>query len=280
MLQEFFPVLEGVPMGDLWVLLAWGLLFMVVWMFALYLLHFKLKNAGIVDFGWAAGLAFLGVFYALKGDGYTPRRYLIGAMVLIWGGRLAWHILSDRILGGKEEDPRYTAIRESWKNYIGIKLFFYFEFQAILCVLLSVPFALLVIDPLQRITGYEWLSFCIWVVAMGGEAIADAQLKAFKSHPDNHGRVCEDGFWYHSRHPNYFFEWLVWMAYFVAAMATDYGAWTMYCPILMLYFLFKVTGIPLTEKHALESRGAEYAEYQKTTSAFVPWFKKSPPPEE
>jgi steroid 5-alpha reductase family enzyme len=39
--------------------------------------------------------------------------------------------------------------------------------------------------------------------------------------------------------------------------------------------LFKVTGIPMTEEQALRSKGEAYREYQKTTSAFVPWFKKS-----
>jgi steroid 5-alpha reductase family enzyme len=219
----------------------------------------------VANFGWASGLAFLGAFYALKGDGYGPRRLLIGTMVFVWGARLAWHIFSDRLLGGKEEAPRYTAIRE----------LFFFVFQALLALLFSVPFALLAIDPLQRITGYEWLGFFIWIAAFGGESIADAQLKAFKSHPDNAGRVCEDGFWYHSRHPNYFFECLIWVSYFVAPLATDYGAWTLYCPVLM-FFLFRVRSIPSTEKHALLSCGDEYAEYQKTTSAFIPWFKKSP----
>src|SRR5262245_9584106 len=97
MMQEFFPVLDAVPMGDLWVLLAWGLLIMAIWMFTLWVLHFKLENAGIVDFGWAAGLGFLGAFYAIKADGYVPRRWLIGAMVLAWSARSAWHHLTANI---------------------------------------------------------------------------------------------------------------------------------------------------------------------------------------
>ena len=42
----------------------------------------------------------------------------------------------------------------------------------------------------------------------------------------------------------------------------------------MLYFLFKVTGIPLTEEYALKSKGEAYREYQRTTSAFVLWFRR------
>jgi len=43
----------------------------------------------------------------------------------------------------------------------------------------------------------------------------------------------------------------------------------------MLQFLLKVTGIPLTEEYAVQSKGEAYREYQRTTSAFIPWFRKS-----
>ena len=43
---------------------------------------------------------------------------------------------------------------------------------------------------------------------------------------------------------------------------------------MILYFLLRVTGIPLTEKCAVESKGDAYRNYQRTTSAFVPWFPK------
>jgi steroid 5-alpha reductase family enzyme len=48
---------------------------------------------------------------------------------------------------------------------------------------------------------------------------------------------------------------------------------TIICPLMMLYLLLKVTGIPLTEKHSLESRGEAYRQYQHTTSQFVPRFR-------
>jgi steroid 5-alpha reductase family enzyme len=43
----------------------------------------------------------------------------------------------------------------------------------------------------------------------------------------------------------------------------------------MLYFLLRVTGIPATEAQALKTRGGDYREYQRTTSAFVPWRPKA-----
>ena len=58
------------------------------------------------------------------------------------------------------------------------------------------------------------------------------------------------------------------------ALASPMGYLALFCPLLMLYFLFKVTGIPATEAQALRSRGEEYRRYQESTSTFVPWFPK------
>ena len=48
-----------------------------------------------------------------------------------------------------------------------------------------------------------------------------------------------------------------------------------FAPAAMLHFLLNVTGIPLTEKLSIKKRGDAYRDYQRTTSAFVPWFKKT-----
>ena len=106
------------------------------------------------------------------------------------------------------------------------------------------------------------------------EAVADAQLARFKADPANKDKVMDQGVWRTSRHPNYFFEALIWWGFFLAALGSPWGWITIICPLLMLWFLLKVTGIPLTEKHSLEKRGEAYREYQRTTSAFIPWFPK------
>ena len=48
-------------------------------------------------------------------------------------------------------------------------------------------------------------------------------------------------------------------------------------PLLMLYLLLKVTGIPATEDQALASKGEAYRRYQSTTSPFIPWFPRRLP---
>ena len=116
----------------------------------------------------------------------------------------------------------------------------------------------------------------LWFVAVAGEALADAQLAAFKRNPANRGGVCAVGLWRYSRHPNYFFECLIWVSYALFAFGSPGGWLALIGPAAILYLLLRVTGIPLTEEQSLRSRGEAYRRYQETTSAFLPWFPKKP----
>lgn len=71
--------------------------------------------------------------------------------------------------------------------------------------------------------------------------------------------------------PMLIFEWLVWVAYAPYALGSPGGAIALSAPAIILYLLFRVTGIPATEAQALRSRGDAYRRYQQTTSVFVPW---------
>lgn len=254
-------------------LMGWGLIIVALLMVLLWVIHLRIKDAGIVDVGWAAGLVILACLYAVRGSGDVSHRLLVGLVVGFWGTRLSLFLLFNRVIG-KEEDGRYRELRAKWKENPAIKFLFFFLFQAILDAVLSIPFLLVAFNPVPGIIFLEWIGLGLWFIALMGEAVADHQLKQFRAGPANKGRVCRIGLWNYSRHPNYFFEWLIWVSYFAMAVSAPYGWISIVCPLLMLYFLFKVTGIPATEEHALRSRGEEYREYQRTTSVFVPWFPK------
>ena len=74
----------------------------------------------------------------------------------------------------------------------------------------------------------------------------------------------------YSRHPNYFFEWLIWSGF--AVLASDGPLWYIGLGgmLLMLLLLLKVTGIPHVEREALRKRGDAWRQYQKETSVFIP----------
>lgn len=242
-------------------------------MLALWLVHLLIRNAAVVDVGWAAGLGLLAIYYAFAGPGYPLRKYAIAAMAGIWSFRLAAYLLFARVIGQPEEG-RYVQLRAEWKTNLPLRFFFFFEFQALLDLILSAPFLLACLDTRAPLGLFEKVGASIWLIGIVGEAIADAQLDAFKKNPANKGKTCRAGLWNYSRHPNYFFEWTIWVGYAVFALGSPWGWIGLLSPALILYFLLRLTGIPATEAQALRSRGDEYRAYQRTTSAFVPWFPK------
>jgi steroid 5-alpha reductase family enzyme len=244
-------------------------------MLILWLVSLKTRNTAIVDVGWTFGLLTCALVYAGFARGYSLRKALLLIMVGVWALRLGGYLFLTRVWKQPEEG-RYQQLRKDWKTRINLKLFFFFELQGVLDVVLSLPFLLAAMNTRAAIALLESLGVALWFASMIGEAISDAQLNAFKRDPANKGKTCRSGLWNYSRHPNYFFEWFIWVSWLIFALGSPHGWLAVICPALMLYFLFKVTGIPATEAQALRSRGDDYRRYQETTSAFVPWFKLVP----
>lgn len=243
--------------------------FALLWLFCRWL-----DNYGFVDVAWAYGFAALAAFYAWFGPGWYLRRFMLAAMAVLWSVRLGSHLLKRVASHHPVEDGRYVQLRRDWAGNFGPRMLGFFQLQAASVVLLGVAFLLPVFNPAPRFHLCEIIGVCLWFAALYGETLADAQLAAFKRDPANRGRVCDAGLWRLSRHPNYFFEWLIWVAYFVFALASPWGWLAIVCPAGILHLLLRVTGIPLTEKQAVRSKGDAYRRYQRTTSAFVPWFPR------
>jgi steroid 5-alpha reductase family enzyme len=250
--------------------MAQGTAVMAVLMFVLWLAHFPLRNAAIVEAGWAFGLALLALIYATHAVGYWRRTVFLLPMALTWGLRLGVFILLTR--GNEPEEGRYADLRQKWGASAGFNFLLYFEAYALLAGLLSLPFALAMHDPNTGLSELENLGGVICAVAFLGEILSDVQLARFKRNPKNKGRVCNVGLWRYSRHPNYFLDWLTWMSFAIVACSAQYGYLAFLSPALMLFLLLRVTGIPVSEGLALEKLGEAYRKYQHATSAFIPWF--------
>lgn len=253
-------------------LLLAGWLLVAAIMVVLWFVQRRTQNAGIVDVGWAASLALLAILYGAFADGLPLRRALVATMGGLWGLRLAAHI--HHRSRGKPEDGRYQQLRKEWAPQEQARLFRFFQIQALAAAIFSVPFALIAVNPAPGIALLEWGGIAVWAVALTGETLADLQLEQWKKNPANKGRTCRAGLWNYSRHPNYFFEWLIWCGIALFALYSPHGYWALVCPAAIFYLLFKVTGIPATEEQALRTKGDDYRDYQRTTSVFVPWFPK------
>ena len=242
-----------------------------------YLLARRMDNYGIVDIVWSYSFAALVLYYGLFGGGWIVRKALIATMAMLWSLRLGTHLYRRVISHHPVEDGRYVQLRKDWAGNFAPKMFGFFQMQAGSVVLLGAGFFIICLNSDARLHPLEIAGAVLWLFALTGEAISDAQLSAFKRVKENKGRVCDVGLWHHSRHPNYFFEWLIWVAYFVFALGSPWGWVAAVGPVSILYLLLRVTGIPLTEEQSLRSKGDAYRHYQKSTSAFVPWFPQKNP---
>jgi len=252
------------------ILIGW--LAMALVMAAVWIVQRRTGDAGIVDVAWTFGVGILGASYALLGgDAPWERRLLVAAMIAVWALRLGSHVLWR--VWTQPEDGRYVALKREWGAQAQRKLFRFFQYQAIGAVLFAIPL-LFAARNTQALGWLDVLGLVMWLGAIVGEGLADRQLAAFRSQPGNRGRVCRDGLWRYSRHPNYFFEWLHWWAYVALAWFAPLGWVTILWPMMMLYFILRVTGIPPTEAQAVRSRGEAYRAYQRSTSPFFPWFPR------
>lgn len=232
-------------------------------------------NAGIVDVIWSASFGLLAVTYAVGSEGWLPRRVLVGTLALLWSLRLTRH-LAKRVLG-EPEDGRYGELRSELGPKFNTWIFWFFQAQALLAVLLSLVFLVLMDAAESGWRIWDWVGVAIWVTSIAGEALADRQLRDWRENPENSGKTCRRGLWAYSRHPNYFFEWVHWLTYPVLGIGLPYG-WSLWlAPLVMLFLVVKVTGIPPTEAQSIRSRGDDYRAYQRTTNAFFPGPTKADP---
>ena len=264
---------SGMTTSDPVPLVLTAYLVMAVVMGALWMVQRRTRNAAIGDVGWCMGLMASVLWYTTMADVGIERVLLTSMLVGLYAGRLGLYILFDRVVG-KQEDARYRRLREEWGESEAVKMFVYFQLQAVAVAVLSLPFLAVLLNPRPPSALVELIGLVIWSVAVSGEAKADRQLAHFRADPRNEGRVCREGLWRYSRHPNYFFEWLHWCSYVVMTMGAPDWPFTWIGPIVMGWVLLKLTGIPRAEAQALRTRGEEYRAYQQTTNAFFPWFRR------
>lgn len=244
--------------------LSVGTLFFLSWV-----IHLPLKNAAVVDVTWGLGFILLSAVYVWQGQRFNLRNTIYFLMVLLWGARIVFYLIK-RIVHEKEEDKRYRKIRQNFGKMAWFKFLFIFELQAGLEMIISIPFIIVSVNASPSLSYLEILGAIIFILSLIGEAVADEQLHAFKRNLVNKGKTCDVGLWYYSRHPNYFFELMIWIGLFIYALGSPMGWVAIISPLVMYFLLRYVSGVPLAEEQSLLSRGDEYKKYQERTSIFFP----------
>ncbi|MBV8513175.1 MAG: DUF1295 domain-containing protein, partial [Xanthobacteraceae bacterium] len=172
------------------------------------------------------------------------------------------------------DDPRYRRLIAQWGARARWKMFWFLQMQALASVPLVAAVSLAARNPDPSLRALDIGAIVLLITALLGEATADRQLRKFNRAHSGLAAVCDVGLWRYSRHPNYFFEWMGWLAYplFAIDLAgyNSYGWPALSAPVLMYWLLVHVSGIPLLEQHMLETRGQAFRAYQQSTPAFVP----------
>jgi len=254
--------------------LAWGACAAI--QAALWLVAQRTRNAAIVDVGWALSFAVAVALFAARAATPAAAWLPIGAIVVAWSVRLGGHLIARGAASGPEEG-RYVDLRARWQPHAARRFFVFFQAQAALTAILSSAFVVPFVVAPSDGGWLRALGATIATLGVIGEATADAQLRRWKRDPAHRGHVCDAGLWGWSRHPNYFFEWCVWIGYAVYGLAfAPYGLIALAPQAIMLGSIFGVTGITPTENQAIRSKGDAYRSYQARVSRFIPLPPKRP----
>ena len=255
-------------------LLAFDLVAFSLILSGAWLVQRQTGNSGWVDTIWTYGVGLVGAAVALwpLGGEVFARQVLVAVVIVLWALRLGTHVA---IRTAKiDDDPRYHKLKQEWGEAAQSRMFGFLQLQAAAAFLLTLGPLVAAHSPRPGPDWRDWLGFAIVLGSIGGEALSDAQLKAFGRDPANKGKVCDTGLWRYSRHPNYFFETLGWVGYVViAADLTGSYPWgwaSLIAPAYMYYLLVHVSGVPPLEEHMMRTRPEAFGAYRARTNMFFP----------
>ena len=245
-----------------------------------------------VDIGWPWGLVVIGGVTFLLSEGYFARILMVSSVYWLVGGRMGIFALKLWRNGHlNRELPRYRYQEIRWKRAGRTDFAFARQVEVLVQGLanasfLAMPAFLVAIHPGSSIHWLEVLGFAVALSAWILETVADTQKARFAARCKAAGernRVCDVGLWQYSRHPNYFFEWMVWNGLVLMAVpalphlfelestpiAILLTVGLFFVPRLMYVTLVHYTGAKPSEHYSVQKR-PDYAEYQRTTNRFFP----------
>lgn len=259
----------------LWLSFATGVALMVLVFLLAWVWAWKCDNYSLVDAVWAFGIGMTGILWLACSGMWSPKHWIAGGLLALWSLRLGWHLQRRIRRAHPEEDARYAKLRQVWLGKVPFSFFWFFQAQALSVVVLALPFLLIAMDRDMNWSLWETAGLAVAVFGIFGEGLADRQMTRFKQKKPGPQAVCQEGLWRYSRHPNYFFEAVIWIGFYIFACGSEWGWAMVHAPAAIIFLLLRVTGIPPTEAAAVIRKGDAYRRYQATTSPFIPWPPRS-----
>lgn len=243
----------------------------------LFILAFLLNAVSIIDFYWKICPLFqitTILIQRLQTNQFGLKHCISYLLICFWGIRL----LSNYIRSWP--GLNFLDFRVAhYKNKVGKILFWpaayviFFLVSGTFLFLAKLPFLLYFTE---SSTDFDTKIFFGSLLILAGvliEAVADNQLYQFRKSKSSQ-KICDEGLWYYSRHPNYLGEVLFWWgAFFVSIEIYASHLWIIIGPILMT-IMFVCGSAPWMDEHLCEKR-PEYKSYMKTNKNLIfPWSRK------
>lgn len=246
-----------------------GVIFVYTLLF--FVLSLLFGKTHIADVAWGLGFIVVAITTLILHRQGAAGQLLVSILVFFWGARLTFYIyLRNR---GKTEDFRYAKWKEEWGKQWKLQSYLrVFLLQGLLMILVALPVIGVNTFGVGPIPELVRVGVLVWLVGFFFEVIGDWQLMDFKNDPKNHGKILDSGLWKYTRHPNYFGEASMWWGIYLIALSNLALWWTFIGPLFITFSLLKVSGVSLLEQKYKGNK--EYQDYQKRTSAFIPWWPK------
>jgi len=191
---------------------------------------------------------------------WTYKKIACLLSLTLWGVRLTANFVARGGIG--HEDWRYSAIRKDLgKHFWWASLFTVFIGQSLFLFA-----ACLAIFPAMRAEGPLFLHLgvglmiCGVIVEYSSDKAMDAHLQGPMAM-----KVCRNGLWSLSRHPNYYGEFMVWLGLHLA-----FGDIVSSIGPIVVYALFRFISIDLMETRQLKRRRVDYSNYIIEVPIFFP----------
>ena len=233
----------------------------------IYLGSVLLKNSSLYDPFWSVAPVPIVIYLSIQSENSILLKMLVIFPILLWATRLTrnWVISWE---GFHHEDFRYIDLKNTNKykaefnNFFGIHLFPTFIVNICLYPLLYI-----FINDVD-VNIYLYISSIITFLAVILEAVADEQMRKFRSDPKNKGKTMKYKLWRYSRHPNYLGEIGFWFGIYFMGISSGFAPlWLIVCPLAML-LLFVFVSCPMMDERSLKNR-PNYREYMDNTSQLM-----------
>ncbi len=233
----------------------------------IYLGSVLLKNSSLYDPFWSVAPVPIVLYLSIQSENSILLKMLVVFPILLWAARLTrnWVISWE---GFEHEDFRYIDLKNTNKykaefnNFFGIHLFPTFIVN--ICLY---PLVYIFINDVD-VNIYLYISSIITFLAVILEAVADEQMRKFRSDPKNKGKTMKYKLWRYSRHPNYLGEIGFWFGIYFMGISSGFAPlWLIVCPLAML-LLFVLVSCPMMDQRSLKNR-PNYREYMDNTSQLM-----------